>query len=183
VKRRSLVREVLSSTAGKLGVALALTLGLVSLLVLVTFPLDFGPTRWSNPSVWADYPRAVPPAWTAALSSDAFEHRVITAEEATESTERGAARVDVYDLPIEHTGAEPPSFLSFSLGPVTYVERPPSLSLTLLRPDGTSVSLLRQTVRGPRPGEEPPFVRHDETPLRVLVTAEPQTAQAVSRPW
>jgi hypothetical protein len=93
VKRRSLVREVLSSTAGKLGVALALTLGLVSLLVLVTFPLDFGPTRWSNPSVWADYPRAVPPAWTAALSSDAFEHRVITAEEATESTERGAAPV------------------------------------------------------------------------------------------
>ena len=39
-------------------------IGLSSLYVVVTFPLDFGPTRWSNPAVWADHPRAVPPAWT-----------------------------------------------------------------------------------------------------------------------
>jgi peptide/nickel transport system permease protein len=180
MKRRSLWREVLASRAGKIGVALALTLGLASLVVLVSFPLDFGPTRWSNPSVWADYPKAVPPAWTAALSGDAVEHQVIEADEPTESTERGEGRVEVYDLAYEHTASEPPTFLSFSLGEVVFEERPPSLSVTLLRPDGSSVPLLRTTIRGPRPGEEPPYLRHDETPLRVLLSAEPETAQAVS---
>jgi peptide/nickel transport system permease protein len=181
MKRKSLLRQVLASGPGKLGVTMALVLGLASLLVLVTTPLDFGPTRWSNPAVWADHPKAVPPAWTDALSSSkAAEHRVLEASEPTETTARDPARVEVYDLTFEYTEDEPPSFLSFSLGPVSYGERPPSLSVTLLRPDGTQVSLLRTTVRGPRPGEDPPYVRHNETPLRVLISAEPETAQAAS---
>ena len=180
MRRRSLLRQVLDSTAGKIGVALALLLGVSSLLVLLTMPLDFGPTRWSNPAVWADYPKAVPPAWTAAISGDAVEHRIIESDTPTEVTERGEARVEIYDLPYEHSANEPPSFLSFSLGEVDFNERPPSLSVTLLRPDGASVPLLRTTIRGPRPGEEPPYQRHDETPLRVLLSAEPETAQAVS---
>ncbi len=181
MRRRSLLRGVLASTAGKLGVALALILGTVSVLVLLTFPLDFGPTRWSNPAVWADYPKAVPPAWTAMLpGAGAAEHQIVEATEPTESVERGSARVEVYDLAFEHTADEAPTFLSFSLGEVRYADRPPSLSVTLLRPDGTSVPLLRTTIRGPRPGEEPPYVRHDETPLRVLFSAEPETAQAAS---
>ncbi len=52
--------------------------------------------------------------------------------------------------------------------------------MTLQRPDGTEVSLLRTTIRGPRPGEEPPYVRHDETPLRILLSAQPEAAEAVS---
>jgi len=184
VRRRSLLRQVLASTAGKLGVALALVLGITSVLVLLTMPLDFGPTRWSNPAVWTDHPKAVPPAWTAAISGEAVEHSIIETSEPTETTERGDARIETYDLSYEHTASEPPSFLSFSLGEVRFSERPPSLSVTLLRPDGSSVSLLRTSIRGPRPGEELSdegmYVRHDETPLRVLFTAEPETAQAVS---
>ncbi len=181
MRRRGLLRGVLASTAGKIGVALALILGLSSLLVLLTFPLDFGPARWSNPSVWADYPKAVPPAWTAALpGSDASAHLIVQASEPSESTARGEARVDIYDLVLQHDADAAPTFLSFSLGEVAYQDRPPSLSLTLLRPDGTTVPLLRTTIRGPRPGEEPPYVRHDETPLRVLLSAEPETAQAVA---
>ncbi|MFO7531556.1 MAG: ABC transporter permease [Candidatus Limnocylindrales bacterium] len=181
MKRRSLLRQILDSTPGRIGVALALVLGTISLLVVATFPLDFGPARWSNPAVWADYPKAVPPAWTDALSGgSAARHQIVETTEPSESTERGDARVEVFDLAFEHTADAPPTFLSFSLGEVRYQERPPSLSLTLLRPDGTSVPLLRTTIRGPRAGEEPPYVRHDETPLRVLLTSEPETAQAAS---
>ena len=181
MRRRSILRQVLSSAAGKIGVTLAIILLSVSVLVLLTFPLDFGPTRWSNPAVWADYPKAVPPAWTAALSPDgAVPHQLIEASQPTESTERGDARVEVYDLTFDYHAEEAPTFLSFSLGEVRYDERPPSLSVTLLRPDGASVPLLRTTIRGPRPGEEPPYVRHDETPLRVLLTAQPEAAQATS---
>jgi peptide/nickel transport system permease protein len=182
VRRRNLLREILASTPGKVGAVLAIILVGVSLLVVITFPLDFGPTRWSNPAVWADYPKAVPPGWTDALSSNASaEHQIIEATEPRESTARGAARIDIYDLDFTFRADEPPTFLSFSLGEVTYAERPPSLSVTLLRPDGTEVPLVRTTIRGPRPGEEPPYERHDETPLRVLMTAEPETAEAASK--
>ena len=144
-----------------MGVALAIVLVTASVLVVITFPLDFGPSRWSNPAVWADFPKAVPPAWTAALSADAVPHQIVEASEPTETTERGTARVETYDLAFDYDAKEPPpTFLSFSLGEVTYAERPPTLSVTLLRPDGTQVPLLRTTIRGPRPGEEgPPFRR------------------------
>jgi peptide/nickel transport system permease protein len=181
MRRRSLVREVLASTAGKVGVTLGVLLVAASILIVLVVPWDFGPTRWSNPSVWADYPKAVPPAWTALLTADEpVEHQVIEAAEPSESTARGDARVDVYDLVYEHDAAEAPTFLSFSLAEVSYLDRPPSLSVTLLRPDGAEVPLLRTTIRGPRAGEEPPFERHDETPLRVLLTAEPEVAEAAS---
>ena len=179
--RRSLLREVLASGAGKAGVTLAVVLGLASVLVLVTFPLDFGPTRWSNPAVWADYPKAAPPAWTDALSGGGrARHRILEASEPMETATRGEGRIETYELPFTFTEDEPPTFLSFSLGPVSYRERPPNLSLVLARPDGTEVTLLRSAVRGPRPGEEPPYVRHDETPMRVLVSAEAATARAAS---
>jgi len=181
MRRRSIIREVLASGAGKVGVVMAVVLLSVAVFVVVTFPLDFGPTRWSNPSVWADYPKAVPPAWTQALASvKRAEHQIVEATAPVSSAERGTARVDAYELPVEYQADEPPTFLSFSLGEVSYTERPPSLSLVLLRPDGTEVSLLRTTVRGPRPGEVGPYVRHDETPLRVLISSESETAEAAS---
>ena len=181
MKRRGLLRQIWASTAGKLGLTMATLLVVSSVLVVIGYwPLDFGPARWSNPAVWADNPKAVAPAWTAALSGDAVRHQVLETTEATESTERGEARVEVYDIAFEYTADEPPTFLSFSLSEVSYAERPPSLSVTLLRPDGAGVPLLRTTVRGPRANEEPPYERHHETPLRVLVTAEPETAQAAS---
>ncbi len=182
MKRRGLLREVLASGAGKLGVAMALVLGVAALVVVATFPLDFGPTRWSDPATWADYPKAVPPAWSAAFSgSRPAEHRILEASEPGGSTERGEARLDTYDLPFTYDEDEAPTFVSFSHGALTFQDRPPALSLVLQRPDGTAVTLLRSTVRGPRPGEEPPYVRHDETPLRVLVSAEPETAEAIAK--
>ena len=181
MRRRSLIREVLSSTAGKVGVTLAVVLVVASFLVVLILPWDFGTSRWSNPAVWADYPTAVPPAWTALLTSDEpVEHQIIEATDPSDSTERDSARVDVYDLVYEHTAQEAPSFLSFSLADATYLDRPPSLSVTLLRPDGAQVPMLRTTVRGPRSGEEPPYARHDETPLRVLLTTDPEVAEATS---
>jgi peptide/nickel transport system permease protein len=181
MKRRSLLREVLATGAGKVGVAMALILGVSALLVLATFPLDFGPARWSNPASWADYPKAVPPAWTAALTAQRpAQHRILETSQPSQSTERGGARVDSYDLAFEYSEDEAPTFLSFSLGEVAYQDRPPALSVLLQRPDGTELTLLRNVVRGPRQSEEPPYIRHDETPLRVLLSAEPETAEAVS---
>jgi peptide/nickel transport system permease protein len=181
VRWRTFLREILASGAGRLGLVLAAVLGVAAVLVVATFPLDFGPSRWSNPAVWADLPRTAPPAWTAFLSADRpAQHRVIEATEPSATAERGEARVATYDLAFDYDEDEAPSFLSFSLGPVTFMDRPPALSVVLQRPDGTAVPLLRTTVRGARPGEEPPYRRYGDVPERSLVTADPEVAEAVS---
>lgn len=180
MNRRSLLREVLASGAGKAGVGLALLLGLVAAFVLATYPIDFGPTRWSNPAVWADLPRAVPPTWAAQLAGTRpAEHLVLSATEPA-SQDVGRVTVRTFELPFSLAADEPPTFLSFSLGATRYSERPPAVSVELVRPDGHRLTLFRTSVRGPRPGEEPPYLRHADAPLRVLLSAEPSVAEATS---
>ena len=77
MKRRGILRQMWASTPGKLGLAMATVLVVSSVLVVIGYwPLDYGPTRWSNPAVWADHPKAVPPAWTAAAGGDAVRHQI-----------------------------------------------------------------------------------------------------------
>jgi peptide/nickel transport system permease protein len=187
MERRSVLKELLATGPGKAGLVLLVVLSLASLYVIVSYPLDFGPARWSNPAVWADYPRAVPPAWTNLLTPlgahggrQQAEHLVLEAREPSDVRAAGPAQLYVYELPFSYGANEPPSFFSFTLGEVVYHARPPALTLALIRPDGLELPLYRTVLRAPRPGEEPPYRRHAEAPMRVLIGSEPQTAEAVA---
>jgi peptide/nickel transport system permease protein len=181
VRRGGLLREVLASGPGKAGVTMLLVLCLGSLFVVGTYPLDFGPARWSNPAAWADLPRAVPPAWAASLGgARPAEHRVLAATEPdSETGDRVIVRS--YVMPFTYAEDDTPTFLSFTLGRTVFHERPPTVSVRLLRPDGAEMTLYQATVRGARPGEEAPFVRHAESPLRVLLSSEASVPEAAAR--
>ena len=58
--KRSVLRQLFDSAPGRLGLSLLVGLTLTSLYVVFTYPLDFGPSRWSNPAVWSDNPSAAP---------------------------------------------------------------------------------------------------------------------------
>ena len=55
------------------------------------------------------------------------------------------------------------------------------MSIVLVRPDGQEVTLYRDVVRGPRPGESAPYVRNADAPMRVLLSAESATAEAAAK--
>jgi len=177
---RGLSRELLRSGVGRVGVALAAILATLAVWVLATYPADFGPSRWSDPSVWADFPKAAPPSWTALLGGEPAQHRILSATEPAGVVTRGPAEIRTYAMPFTYRESEPPTFLSFRLGEVGYTGRPPSYSVVLVRPDGTEVALYRGTVNGPRPGEEPPYVRNADEPVRVLLSAETGAAEATA---
>ena len=61
----------LTSGSGRAGLALFALMLLVSLWVLLTYPLNFGSARWSNPAYWANNPRHAPPIWSSVLSGQA----------------------------------------------------------------------------------------------------------------
>ena len=179
--RRGLLRELLRSGVGRLGVTMAVILGVMAIFVLLTYPADFGPSRWSNPAVWADNPKAVPPAWTNLLGGDRAVHRVLAANEPVEVSQAGPAELRSYQMPFTYGESEPPTFLSFRMGQVSYSGRPPSYSVVLVRPDGQEVTLYRDVVRGPRPDEQAPFVRNSDAPLRVNLGAESAVAEQVAK--
>ncbi|BAS26434.1 ABC transporter permease [Limnochorda pilosa] len=178
---RRLVRELWAGAPGRAGLILLTLLMLASLYVAVAYPADFGTARWASPAVWADLPKAAPPAWTQLLAGRRrVEHQVLEATAPAAVEEAGAYRTQVFELPFLHRADEAPTFLSLALEDVTYHARPPLVSVSLLRPDGHEITLYRQVVAGPRPGERSPYRRYVESPLRVVLSSEARAAEAVN---
>lgn len=175
-----IVRELLRSGTGRSGVGLLLLLVAGSLYVLATYPLDFGERRWSNPTVWADNPKAVPPVWINLWRDQSqVAHQVFQATTPDQIQEVRGGVIHRFQFPFEYPYTDPPTFLALTLGSVTYSERPPLITVSLLRPDGRAVRIFRHAVRGPREGEPPPFRRYHESPLRVQLSTDESTVNAV----
>ena len=172
---------LLRSGAGRLGAVFLAILVLASIFVLLRFPLDFGSSRWNNPLEWSDNPKAVPPAWTVLFKGDeAVPHTVFLASEPDSTAFVGATEVRTYTLTYDFNRQEPPSFISFTRSGVTFKERPPVLSVDVARPDGKVITLYQSVVRGPRPGEEPPYSRYHDTPFRVFLSGDQDTLVSLS---
>ena len=172
---------VLASTTGKGGLTLLAVLVLVSAYVLVSYPLDFGTTRWSAPLEWADNPKVVPPTWVNLLpGQDRVLHTVLKVAEPAPVREAGPASVSEYPMPLSYHFDEPPTFISFTVSDVSFYGRSPLITLLLSRPDGERVTLYRYVPPGLRPGEEAPASRHGQEPLRVLLSADDSVRTALT---
>ena len=178
---RSTLSELLTSVTGKVGVAFLAVMVLVSIYALTANPVDFGDRLWNNPAAWADNPKNVPPAWTGLFQGTRrVTHSVLDATEPAETRQstRFVERVYAFDVDFQYD--EAPTFTSFSVEGVTYQHRPPSVTLSVTRPDGKVVSLYRLVVTAPREGEPAPYRRYESTPFRVHLTGEPSVASEVS---
>jgi peptide/nickel transport system permease protein len=179
---RSALKELLASTTGKVGVIFFLGMVLISLYAIIANPLDFGERLWNNPAAWADNPKNVPPSWTGLFrGSQRVTHTVFEESEPAEihDTAGGIERVYIFNL--DYTFDEAPTFTSFSIEEVAYNGNPPSISLSVLRPDGKSLSLYKFVVPAPRAGETPPIQRYQQSPFRVHLTGESSLASDVSQ--
>ena len=174
------LRVVLKSGSGRLGIGLLAVLVFVSMLVPFFYPLDFGLRFWNNPIAWADNPKAAPPAWTNLVGDQAPRHRVFDAETPTQEIPTGPATTRLYSFTFDHESDAPPTFLSVSVGTVTFYDRPPVISMTLARPDGRSATILQEVVRGQRPDETPPVTRFADEPRRIYLTGDANALTAAT---
>jgi peptide/nickel transport system permease protein len=179
--KRSVLRQLSDSAPGRLGLSLLAVLTLASLYVVVTYPLDFGPSRWSNPAVWSDNPSAVPPRWINWFSREPGPvHQVIETSESTTVSAFGPGESRIFELPFHHDSAVAPTFLSLTLGEIRYSARPPQYVVALVRPDGLRIPLTREVVSGPRSGESGPYIRYAETPKRLLLSSRRDLPAAIA---
>ncbi len=178
---RDALKILLGSGSGRTGVVFLLAMIVVSAYVLVRFPLDFGSRQWNNPAEWADNPKAVPPAWVSLFGGEeAVSHVAFEASEPTDIVSAGSARRLVYTFEYQGNGETAPSFTSFTVSDVRFQSRPPVLSVEVTRPDGRTVTLYQDVVRGPRPGEEAPYTRYRDAHLRVFISGSQDTLTSLS---
>lgn len=172
------LRRLWTSGSGKAGIVLLVVFTLVSLFVVLTYPADFGRNRWANPALWADNPKVAPPVWTNLLTAKRRAMHSVTLLEAPSVVDTGGRYpVKRFHFPLNHRADEAPSFVSMSVSNVTFGRRPPVLTVSLRRPDGAEITLHRDTVSGPRRGEDGPYARHDEEPLRLALGATDRSAE------
>ncbi|TBH21016.1 ABC transporter permease [Thermus thermamylovorans] len=168
---RGILPALWQTPPGRAGLLLLAPLVLGALLAWLAYPRDFGPRLWHNPAAWADFPKAVPPAWTAPFTGR-VPHRVLEAREPSR---------EVFD-PVFRLGfslrGPSPVYLVLALGEVVYWEAPPLVEVVLVRPDG-EVLLHREVLPGPLPGETPPFRRHFQEPWRRFLGEGLEVAEAL----
>ena len=171
-----------SYNVSKAGVILLAFMVLASVYVLTSYPPDFGVRVWNNPGYWADYPKEAPPAWVNLLTAErAPEHIVAVSNTPSSTYTSGSKILTIYELPIFYDFKDYPSFLSLSVGPIEFYQSPPIIEVSVTRPDGQTVTLYTAPVSSIFPGEEPPFKRFTETPLRIYLSGEGEVIQSVQR--
>ncbi len=173
---RDIAKVLLSSGSGRVGAVFLAVLVLVSLFVLVRFPLDFGPKRWNNPAEWADNPKAAAPDWTRLWSGDkAVKHKVFT------GAPSDMAQPGAYTFSYDYGGGRVPTFLALAVSDLRFTSsRPPVLTLSVRRPDEVSLTLVQTVVRGPRPGEAAPYLRYQDAPLRISLATDGDVASRLA---
>jgi len=178
----SALRLFVTSGSGRAGLTLFAIMLLISLWVLVTYPLDFGSARWSSPAYWANNPRNAPPIWAATLSGQAgFPQTSIELAQPVETTTIPAGEVRRYQAPIAFNSSEAPTALILTLNGVSFTGRAPSILVSLNRPDGGQIRLTSVPVRGPRPGESPPYRRGYDVSERISLGDQTAAVDAITR--
>ena len=105
-------RLFLTSGSGRAGLALFALMLLVSFWVLISYPLNFGSARWSNPAYWANNPRNAPPIWSSVLSGQAaVPQTVVDVAQPVETKTIPAGEVRLYQAPLSFTYDRAPTSL------------------------------------------------------------------------
>lgn len=177
------LRLLIASGVGRAGILLFAALIAISIYVLVAYPADFGTAKWSDPNVWANNPRAAPPSWTTYLGNDAVEQQTWSRTEPSTVSSIPAGEIRAFDFPFVVSNGAFPSALTVLLSGLSYSGRPPVVTMSLTRPDGTKVSLANVVASGPGAGETAPYERFTGPGERVLLTSQQTAAQAIARTY
>jgi len=171
---REFIKKVWENWSTRIGVVFLAILLILSIFVVLTYPVDFGTRIWNNPSYWADNPRLAPPSWTSFFTmTRAPTHTDFKLDQPTKILEEEDLLLLEYSIEIDYDYDDYPSFLHVLVKNVTfYSVKPPKIEIWISRPDNLLVRLTSFTIRGPSTLEEPPYYRYIESPYRIILTED-----------
>ncbi len=172
--KKEFLERFFASWSIRIGTVLLAILIILSIVIVLTYPIDFGKRIWNNPTYWADNPRLAPPTWLSLFTGAKVpEHTVIKLVQPTSVLVEENLRIVEYSAGIDYSYDDYPSFLHVLIKDITfYSAKPPRVEIWMSRPDNLSVRLTSFTIRGPSAIEEPPYRRYVESPYRLILTED-----------
>jgi peptide/nickel transport system permease protein len=179
---RETFSEFWAGTVSKIGILFLIIVIIISIFTVVTMPLDYGPRFWSNPKYWVDNPKAAMPVWTNLLSNQYLTHSIVqTNLPSSYFKTLGGDWFKLYNMTYNLKIDQFPTFFTVRMSNVKFYEKPPTLKIFIQRPDGSSFQLFRVAIDQPPENEEPPYLRYDSEPRRILVTGNPDIGASLSK--
>jgi len=174
-------REFWRSYTSKAGTIFIILLTMVSIVVVLTMPLDFGTKYWSNPLYWVDNPKASPPAWVNIFMQEKLvEHQVISSNAPAYVEDLGGSYLKQYILTYDYKYNQFPSFLTFKLSNLVFYDKPPIIRVHIVRPDNRIVSILTYPVSAEGLNQTSPYTLFSAEPKRFLLSGDPSLFRALS---
>ncbi len=139
--------------------------GIVGLVILIFFivlaifapyiaPADAN-AHWRDVPYWQNLPRAVPPAWTNVFSTKKKPPHLILQPASTDVRQMGQIRESTFVFEYDFAYDDYPTDLMLLItANITDPEKPPTLVLTVARPDGTTIDLVSTKLAGSGVGEQ-----------------------------
>ncbi len=147
-------KEFKHSRSGMAGLTILIFLILMSVLALVTIPIDTF-KQWHNPNQWIQLPKGAAPIWTNFFSEVKQPEHLIFDKPRVEERDFGSISVvsHIYTFDFQFDGFPNDFMLDYD---VSYVGNPPFLEFSVLRPDGEKVELSSITL----PPKPPRIIRY-----------------------
>ncbi|KAF6242861.1 peptide ABC transporter permease [Nitrosopumilus sp. b1] len=131
--------ELLHSKLGIAGIGILAILVLISVMAIITIPLDTF-KEWNNPSSWLTYPKTSVPAWVNNFQSEKIpEHRILQ-ETASENQIAGDLYVYTEQFKFNYSFDDFPNDFIYEFT-ADYVGSP-LIDIIVVRPDGLSLDLI-----------------------------------------
>ena len=167
-----MLRTILRSSIGKIGLLLLFVLTVGSIIVTLTYPHDFGKQIWNNPTYWADYPKLAAPKWTAWLNPNKTQHQVLISSSPSNTIkiDEGGKIMEYYST-ARLSPESDPTFLSFSISGIKFYETSPIITVFLEQGE-QRLFLYRYVVPQKGADESSPVVRYANNPFRVQLTSD-----------
>ncbi|MEM3771752.1 MAG: ABC transporter permease [Candidatus Micrarchaeia archaeon] len=173
--------EFWRSYTSKLGTFFIVLITLISLVVLLTMPLDFGTKYWSNPVYWVDNPKSVPPAWINIFMQEKLvEHQIVSVNNPTYIEVQGGVYLKYYTMKYDFKYERFPTFLNFKISNVKFYENPPLIKVYIVRPDNKVIQILTYPITKGEFNQTIPYVVFKNEPKRFLLSGDSSLFRSLS---
>ncbi len=135
----ALLRELIRTKNGIIGLSILSILIIISLIAVITIPLDTF-KEWHNEAYWIEYPRAAMPSWVDIFSSKKLPMHMILKPDIQEARE-GNIKIVTHTFVFNYNADEPPR--DFILKYKVRYTIAPLLQLSIVRPDNIDMEIAR----------------------------------------
>ena len=138
IDSKDLRQEFVKSKTGIIGIAILSGLLIVSLIAVITIPIDTF-KQWNNPNNWISYPKASTPVWVNYFLDDKIPEHIIIKTPLT-ITKNDTISITSHQFAIEYTYDDFPNDFIYEFS-AEYTDSP-LLQISVIRPDQNKMLLL-----------------------------------------